>query len=49
MQVAKYGTELPSIPAQPALALESNVAVRVENSVAAVEERRDAILCSHYK
>jgi hypothetical protein len=44
MQAAEYRTELPLIPAQPALALESNVAVRVENSEAAGDERRNATL-----
>jgi len=44
MRAAKYGIELPSIPAQPALALESNVAGRVENSEAALEERKEATL-----
>ena len=36
--------ELPSLPANPAAAPRSNVAILVENSEAAVEERRDAIL-----
>jgi hypothetical protein len=44
MQAAKYGIEFPPNPAHPALALKSNVAVRVENSEAAVEERRNATL-----
>jgi hypothetical protein len=35
--------ELPSLPANPAPAPRSNVAILVENSEAAVEERRDAI------
>ena len=36
--------ETPSIPANPALAPESNVVVRVENSEAAEEIRDDAVL-----
>ena len=42
MQAAKCSTETPSIPAHTTLAPASNVVVRVENSEAAVVERRDA-------
>ena len=42
MQAAKCSTATPSIPAHTTLAPASNVVVRVENSEAAVVERRDA-------
>ena len=48
IQAAKCSTESPSIPEHPTLAPVSNVAVRVENSEAAVEVGR-TLLCSRYK
>ena len=44
MRAAKYGIELSSISAQPAVALESNVAARVENSEAVVKEMEEGTL-----
>jgi hypothetical protein len=41
MQAVKCSIETLSIPAQPALAPESNVAVRVANSEATMEEKGD--------
>ena len=43
-QAARYNMELPSLPANPAPAPKSNVAILVENREAAVEERRDTTL-----
>jgi len=41
---AKCSIETPSIPAHPTLAPALNVVVRIENTKAAVEEKRDAVM-----
>jgi hypothetical protein len=43
-QAARYNMELPSLPTKTAPAPRSNLAILVENSEEAVEERRDVIL-----